>query len=425
MYIRNTFYVGPDFKVRFGNLRIKDRKVYPDGPCEKGDPVLDGSGLLCMGGMVNAHFHGLSTVSRGLWKDQALFDWYGDSAQGRFQKSVLEDFLENRASDEDKKAIALKEYAELARQGVTCVNDGGTIDGTKEIQKEALEEIGLRGTIDVLDQIGEYAGRGSELVSYGSHLLEEEDMTPDALRRIAELKKRNPDILFSTHCLETKARRDIVEKAFSKSSTEILEEYGCLDRKTILYHCVQADSNDLDRIARHGCGVVYNPVSNLSTGAGLLNISDFLDRGIPCMLGTDWADADYLGVLKTAYLLMKGQKGGEKHTAEDILKMASANGYRMLGPSGGGTVSCGAPADLVLVRLDSFRMEPAVHAEGFDSLIHNFVTCAAPEDIEHVFVNGRWIVKDRKLATADEDTIDRGWRNVMEKLKACLKSKPD
>ena len=62
--------------------------------------------------------------------------------------------------------------------------------------------------------------------------------------------------------------------------------------------------------------MVHNPVSNLYTGTGIMNLPAVLKRGIPCGLGTDWGSTDWWEVLRTAYHLMKVQPGGEAYRAQ-------------------------------------------------------------------------------------------------------------
>ena len=50
---------------------------------------LDCSHLLVLPGMVNAHFHGTSTVTRGLFMDMPVAQWLNDTPQGQLQQRFV------------------------------------------------------------------------------------------------------------------------------------------------------------------------------------------------------------------------------------------------------------------------------------------------------------------------------------------------
>lgn len=422
MVIKNVLYLDENSDIKRGNILIKNKKIYIVNDYDNNDVIIDGTSLLCTSGMVNAHFHGLSTVGRGLDKDMPVNDWFNDSTQGKVQNAVF-DIFENEMSKEDQKAVALKEYIDLAKQGVTFINDGGTIDNSIGIQKEAMEQVGIRGMIDTFNGISDYSNDKSDLVSFCMHLLEEEDITNDSLKELVELKKQYADTYFCTHCLETKYRKELIYKNFSMSTVELFEKSGCLDNKTVLYHCVQANSNDLDIIAKHNCAVVYNPISNLKTGAGILDVTEVLKRKISCALGTDWANTNYFDVLKTVYMLMKVQKGGIRFNAYDIFKMATLYGYRAFGYENAGIIKDGALADIILINLEDSSMMPLINQSSFSSIMHNFIVESSNLSVEHVFVNGKWIVKNKKAVLIDEEKVNKEYQEVMKKISIQVKNR--
>ena len=395
-----------DVEIEGGALRLHSPGTLKEGT--------DASRMLCLPGMVNAHFHGLSTPGKGLEHDHPLTEWFGEVPETAMQARVY-DVIEQDLLEEEMEAIALFEYMQLLKQGVTRVFDGGAVNGSIPAQKRALERLGMRGVLDADSLLPDFAGQDSSLVSFAGHLLEEEDLTEEALSAVKSLYDRFPERIFGSHCLETAYRRQLAEDFCGKSSPELFWEKGLLSHRNVLYHCVHADERDWDIIAKSGAGVVHNPVSNLYTGTGIMNLPAVLKRGIPCGLGTDWGSTDWWEVLRTAYHLMKVQPGGEAYRAQEILQLACQGGCRVLGDSEGGRLRDGAAADLVLLSLDT----PALYPDfpGHPALLHNLVTQGSGDGVKGVCIAGNWVVWDGVCTQVDEKAAAGHWRDVMEKIR--------
>ncbi len=80
--------------------------------------------------------------------------------------------------------------------------------------------------------------------------------------------------------------------------------------------------------------------------------------------------------------------------------MACRGGAKLLDRSGDlGAIQPSWRADLVVVNLASPFVAP-VHR-----LPSALVYCATPRDVVHVMVDGRFIIRDRKLTTVDERAV--------------------
>ena len=56
----------------------------------------------------------------------------------------------------------------------------------------------------------------------------------------------------------------------------------------------------------------------------------------------------------------------------------------------------------VLPRL---RIQPLVHDGRFSNVAANLVYAATGQDVTDVLIAGRWVVRDRRLRTADQDAV--------------------
>ena len=104
-------------------------------------------------------------------------------------------------------------------------------------------------------------------------------------------------------------------------------------------------------------------------------------------------------------------------TPYSVLRMATAGGARALGlGSRCGTIEVGKRADLILVRLDT------IHSQPVNDLFSQLVHCAKASDVQTVIVDGRVLMKDRRLQLADErkllDTAKQANRDLRTRLSA-------
>ena len=151
-----------DVEIEGGTLRLHSPGTLKEGT--------DASRMLCLPGMVNAHFHGLSTPGKGLEHDHPLTEWFGEIPETAMQARVY-DVIEQDLLEEEMEAIALFEYMQLLKQGVTRVFDGGAVNGSIPAQKRALERLGMRGVLDADSLLPDFAGHPAllhNLVTQGS-----------------------------------------------------------------------------------------------------------------------------------------------------------------------------------------------------------------------------------------------------------------
>jgi 5-methylthioadenosine/S-adenosylhomocysteine deaminase len=103
---------------------------------------------------------------------------------------------------------------------------------------------------------------------------------------------------------------------------------------------------------------------------------------------------------------------------EDVLEWAARNGAQALGHGQiAGSLEVGKKADLFVVDTRRANLVPAVR------IVSAFVHNGQPADIEAVMVDGRWLMRDRKVLTLDEADIvaraeaigQRAWRQLVEK----------
>jgi len=101
---------------------------------------------------------------------------------------------------------------------------------------------------------------------------------------------------------------------------------------------------------------------------------------------------------------------------EEALTWATRNGYRALGVADGGWLAAGNRADLIMVDLRKPHLTPALR------VVSCFVHQGQASDVEAVMVDGRWVMRDRRVLTMDEPAIVKeadhiaraAWRRLLE-----------
>ncbi|EFL38212.1 hydroxydechloroatrazine ethylaminohydrolase(Hydroxyatrazine hydrolase) [Streptomyces griseoflavus Tu4000] len=140
-----------------------------------------------------------------------------------------------------------------------------------------------------------------------------------------------------------------------------------------------------------------------------------LAAGVPVGLGVDGTASNESGELHTELrnALLVNRLGAHREAAlntRQALRLGTYGGARVLGRADEiGSLEPGKLADLVLWRMDTLA-----HASIADPVAALVLGAAAP--VTASFVNGRQIVEDGRLLTADEDAIARSTRAEARRL---------
>jgi 5-methylthioadenosine/S-adenosylhomocysteine deaminase len=188
----------------------------------------------------------------------------------------------------------------------------------------------------------------------------------------------------------------------------------------VLAHCVHVDKTEIALMADTGTVVVHNPMSNLKLGSGIAPVARMHDAGIRMTLGTDGAisgnDLDMWLTMRLAAGLAKGgTMDPQVLPAAEILHMATLNGAEALGLGDRlGSLEAGKSADVIM--LDT----AVVHATPIFDPITHLVYSASKNDVGDVFVEGRHLVKDGRLADYDLKPILDQTNALAPKISASL-----
>ena len=242
-----------------------------------------------------------------------------------------------------------------------------------------------------------------------------ERCSPELMRRTVELARRY-DVPVYTHIYELRgmalqARLTLPE--YSGLLIRRLAEEGTLDPRLNFAHSVWLSGAEIDLLAEHGAGVVLNPQGNLKMKCGIPPIRALQNAGVRIGLGCDncsCSDAQNMFVAMKLFTLLAAVSDPIPGPPQAIAALraateAGADGAR-LGDSIG-RIAPGFKADLTLIDTNDPTFSP------MNSAARQLVHIEAGRGVRHVIVDGRVVVRDRKLTTIDETTIYEAIKTVM------------
>jgi 5-methylthioadenosine/S-adenosylhomocysteine deaminase len=208
------------------------------------------------------------------------------------------------------------------------------------------------------------------------------------------------------HVSETEAELANSRKAHSgMSPVAYLQSIGFWGPRTIAKHAVWVDAADIKLLSSHGVAVSHNPESNMKLASGIAPVPEYLAAAVTVGLGTDGAasnnDLDMFEAMRFAALLHKVKTGDPRVVpAATALEMATIHGARALGLDKHiGSLEAGKRADLVIVSTASARLTPIYEP------VSHLVYAARGDDVRTVMVNGRVLMRDRRVLTLDEAAV--------------------
>jgi cytosine/adenosine deaminase-related metal-dependent hydrolase len=170
-------------------------------------------------------------------------------------------------------------------------------------------------------------------------------------------------------------------------------------------HGIHFNDAEVDRVAESGSGIAHCPSSNMRLGAGMCRVSDLVRAGARVGLGVDGAasneDSNLAFEVHQALLLARARETSPQALdARGAWRLATQGGAQCLGRDDCGTLEPGKCADIACFRIDDLA-----HAGSADAVAA--LALAPPGRAQAVIVNGRVVVREGRLLTADEETIAR------------------
>lgn len=373
-------------------------------------------------GLINTHAHAAMVYFRGMADDIPLNDWLKNHIWPAENRFLGPQFV----ADATELACL-----EMLKGGVTTYND---MYFYQDAAGKAAKAIGMRAVLGagILDfptmsanTPDEYFSnaeifikdwKGDELITpcIAPHALY--TCGPDSLKRSRVMAEKY-DIPIHIHLSETEWEVREVMTRYSRRPVEHLEALGFLDNKVVAAHCIWLDDKEIEILARRKVGVSHCMESNLKLASGFAPIATMLMEGVKITFGTDGAasnnDLNILSEMSTTAKVHKALSNDPTVLdAKTVLLMATRWGAEVLGLGNKvGSLEKGKKADIITINLNKPHLTPL-----YDVYSH-LVYAAMASDVETVMVNGRIVINDRKLLTADESEILYKAQKWSEKIK--------
>jgi cytosine/adenosine deaminase-related metal-dependent hydrolase len=224
------------------------------------------------------------------------------------------------------------------------------------------------------------------------------------LMRESALLARAYGVRLHTHLAETKDEEQFCLQTVGKRPLAYAEGLGWLGDDVWFAHGVHIDPQEIRRLAETHTGIAHCPSSNMRLASGIAPVRGYIDAGVPVGLAVDGSASNdsshILAEARMALLLQRVLGGPDALTAEESLWLATRGGAAVLGRDDIGVLAPGKAADIIALRLDTLDLAGgAVH----DPLAAT-VFCT-PQTIDFSMVNGRIVVEDGQLLTADLPTL--------------------
>ncbi|MDE2292279.1 MAG: amidohydrolase family protein, partial [Elusimicrobia bacterium] len=183
----------------------------------------------------------------------------------------------------------------------------------------------------------------------------------------------------------------------ARSYADVYERAGLLGPKTLLAHGVWLSDAERRAVERTGSVLVHCPTSNAFLASGIMDLPAARLAGCRLALGSDVAAGPSLDLFEVMRQAVFAQRFAQAHglfrtppraTPLKAFAMATLGGARALGlPEGAGTLTAGAPADLVI--LDPAAYDPFAPARGAEEALARLVYRASRAAVRATFVAGR------------------------------------
>ena len=367
------------------------------------DETIDGNGKLAIPAFVNSHTHDYMTVLRGIADDMPFMKWLFEGVMPREDKMTWDQAYWS----------SLLGCAEMIRRGTGTFCDmhlfgGASAQAAVDSGMRACVSRGLVGSeggqrrideqLDEIEKYKQYENISFMLAPHAIYTCDKEFL----LKVSSEAKRLGLSI--NTHLSESVTEFNDCMKEHGCTPTEYMYSLGIFENKTIAAHCIQLTEKDIEILAQCNVSVATNPKSNLKLGNGIAPIYELDKAGVNICIGTDSTASNnslnMFSELNYCALLQKGKLGDSTAIpAKKAFEFATINGAKAIGIEKLGKLEEGWKADIVLLDLNQPQMIP--FREPYSMLCY----CADGSETDTVILNGKIVMKNKKLTTIDEEQL--------------------
>ena len=397
----------------------------------KPDRRIDASGCVIVPGLVNCHHHLYQTLTRsiGTAQGKSLFDWLQTLYPIWGEMDAVAVYVSAKLG-----------LAELLLSGATTVADHLYLfpnDARLDDEIRAARELGVRfhptrGSMSLGQSQGglppdNVCEDESDILTDCERVINEFhdpepfsmlriglapcspfSVTPELMRKTAELARRHPGVRLHTHLAETEDENAFCLEKFGQRPLPYIESLGWTGDDVWFAHMVHPDADEIVKLAVTNSGVCHCPSSNMILASGIAPVRAMSDAGVRLGLGVDGSASNdgnhLLGEARQAMLLQRVgwpgfESSADRFSAREALALATRGGAAVLGRDDIGSLEVGKAADLVAYRVDDIQ-----HAGAGGDRVAALLTCA-PTGAWLSLIDGKIIIDRGEILGLDLDSL--------------------
>ncbi|MEQ8955302.1 MAG: amidohydrolase family protein [Gammaproteobacteria bacterium] len=387
--------------------------------------IYDGSRKALLPGLVNCHAHLAATIAKGFNED------FG------FPNSLsLEESPESLLSSDEATLMSVLAAVEGLRAGTTTMvqNVGGiardasalaetgqrwvfaesvrditTVSGpmspprlANSVPPQFSDQLRVEGMQGISDLYDAWHGRNNGLISVFPAAALAELSSPQLLRDVRDFADAR-NLGYTIHMTQSQAEVEFMLRYHGVRPAIFLDNNGFLGPRLFAAHARYCDATEIAALGRTGTIITHQAAMAANRGVSP-PITALREAGCTIALGTDNNNTDMLHVMKTAISLERIQRNdqipGTLPQPEDMLADACSGGAAAVNQvSSIGSLEVGKKADILV--LDTMKPHLVPSGRILSAWIHN----GQPSDIESVMVDGRFVMRDHRLLTIDEEAL--------------------
>ena len=403
-----------------GELLVEGDKIIAVGKVDRtlvkpDAEIIDLNGKYILPGFVNTHVHTSQQISRGVGDDVDFITWL-HKRMWPFESNMTEDdsYVSTLMCCLEQIRAGVTSFAEPGGQFVSGMVKGVTEAGLRaKLAKsvmdcgDGLPAIWQKTTQEELDKqvedLEKYHNTADGRVQIWFGLRTIFNNTDDLIVRTKELADKY-NVGIHMHVAEAKSEIEYTQEVYGEPTVTHLHKLGVLDKNLLAVHTVWLTNEEIDLFKKYDVKVSHNPASAMRV-LGFAKIPQMLNKGVCVSIGTDGASSsnrmDMVDEMWLTSLIHKGWRlDSTVVPSEDILCMATKNGARcLLDEDVYGSLEPGKKADLIIINPYGPSMMPV------NDRIAALVTAMHSTNIESTMCDGKWLMRDRKILTLDEDAI--------------------
>ena len=376
----------------------------------RANQTINARGKAVLPGLINAHTHVPMTLLRGIADDQVFQEWLEKYIFPAEAKNVTRDFVV---------AGTRLGLVEMLRGGITTYVDMYYFE---DAIADETRRAGMRAVLGetVIDFPVPDNKTWAEALAYTETFVKKwkgdalitPAIAPHApytvstahLNEVRAFAEKH-DVPIVMHIAEAPTETDYTLKNFGDRPVAYLEKIGFLSPRVLGAHLIQVNDAEIALLKQRDIGIAHCPQSNMKVVAGVAPVPQMLKANLRLGLGTDGTasnnDLNLWEEMDTAAKLHKLiSRDATAVSAQEALAMATIGGARALHMEREiGSLEAGKRADVIVVDLSAAHQTPL-----YNPYSHLVYTTKA-SDVTDTIVNGRVLMRDRRLLTLNEQAI--------------------